>query len=960
MKQNLAIFLICSVCLFSCTGLSFGDGSDIVNRGSTRQDASLLNNDPGTYNAAADPNCLPPGIPSNLEGSKLIINGTKFDDLNGDGLRSQDENGLGGWTIVLKTDGMDYLQTTTNEEGRYSFQNLLPGVYTVSEINAAGWNQTAPGGGSYTINLVDKDAINYDFGNHLGPVRSVPKTYPIMSRNAWLIRSQGVNRLSETEGYNATDLKFQANVSFPPSFSLLNHVPYIPDERDQGVCGNCWVWGCTVPVEIANYFQNNVSDRLSIQYFNSNYNGGTGSWACCGGWEGVFASFYNSQKEFIPWSNTNANYRDGNRPCGGSTGVPAGSISTTPSYPITSIQWHLIPTRGSGITQDQAINNIKAILNQNKAVTLGFYLPDFSPFFSYWNSNSGVWNPDLYCGKPDGAYPGGHEVTVVGYNDTSPTDHYWIVLNSWGTDNAHPDGTYKVDMHMNYGCTNSGYYSYDFGYFNVVFSTINTAPNVPIAPSGPGNGTTGTSYTYVTSATDPDGNKVKYTFDWGDGTDQSQTGLVDSGSNASASHIWDAAGTYQISAFAMDSRGASSDWSNATEIVINEMPNRPPETPSPPTGPNSGTTGISYHYYASATDPDGDRVLYTFDWGDGTAQSQTGSVNSGSNAYASHSWSAAGTYQIKTLATDSEGADSGWSDSTAITVNEPPNSPPNTPSTPYGIASGKAGNAYGYATYASDPDKDQVKYTFDWGDGATSETDYVASGTQASGSHVWSSGGRYSVKARATDSKGANSGWSASKTVSIAGNSPPRTPSRPSGLSLGKIGTSYNFATYASDPDRDQVKYTIDWGDGTTYETGYFASGSRAIGSHTWSSGGSYLVKAMATDSNGANSGWSAVKTVIINAPPDLPQVPSGPGSGTLRTYYTYTTSATDPDGNRVKCTFDWGDGTISTTGLVNSGASVSANHRWTGAKTYQVKAKATDIKGATSEWSNSLSVTIT
>jgi hypothetical protein len=1060
MKQNLAIFLVCSVCLFSCTGLSFGDGFDIVNSSSTWQDASLLNKDPGTDNAAADPNSLPPGIPSSLEGSELIINGTKFDDLNGDGLRSKDENGLPGWTIVLKTDSMNYLQTTTDDEGRYSFQNLLPGIYTVSEINAAGWNQTAPGGGSYTINLVDKDAINYDFGNHPGPVRSVPKAHPIMSRNAWLIHSQGVKRLSEAEEYNTADLKAQANVSFPASMSLLGHVPYIPDERDQGVCGNCWVWGCTVPVEIANYFQNNVSDRLSIQYFNSNYNGGTGSWACCGGWEGIFASFYNAQKKFIPWSNTNANYRDGNRQCGSSTGVPAGSISTTPSYPITSIQWHLIPTRGSGITQDQAINNIKAILNQNKAVTLGFYLPDFSPFFSYWSSNSGVWNPDLYCGQPDGAYPGGHEVTIVGYNDTSPTDHYWIVLNSWGTDNAHPDGTYKVDMHMNYGCTNSGYYSYDFGYFDVVFSTVNKAPNEPLAPSGPGNGTTGTSYIYVTSTTDPDGDHIRYTFDWGDGTiqsqtslvnsgsnasashvwnsggiyqvrayatdsksassewsealtvainetpntppqmplvpigpnsgttetaysyitsatdpdgdrvlyifdwgdgtTQSQTGLVDSGSSAGASHIWDAAGIYQISAFAIDSRGASSDWSDATEIVINEMPNRPPETPSAPTGPNSATIGTSYLYVTSATDPDGDHIIYTFDWGDGSAQSQTGSVNSGSNAYASHSWSAAGTYLVIAFASDSEGADSGWSDSSTVIVNEPPNSPPNIPSTPYGVASGKAGNAYSYATYVSDPNSDQVKCTFDWGDGTTSETDYVASGTQATGSHTWSSGGTYRVKVMATDSKDANSGWSAAKTVIIAGNSPPKTPAKPTGLSLGKIGTSYGFATYAADPDRDQVMYTFDWGDGTTYETSYVASGARASGSHTWNNGGSYSVKAMATDSNGANSGWSAVKTVIINAPPDSPQAPSGPDSGARGAYYTYTASANDPDGNKVKYTFDWGDGTISTTGLANSGALVGASHRWIRAKTYQVKAKATDSQGAISEWSNSLSVTIT
>jgi hypothetical protein len=251
-------------------------------------------------------------------------------------------------------------------------------------------------------------------------------------------------------------------------------------------------------------------------------------------------------------------------------------------------------------------------------------------------------------------------------------------------------------------------------------------------------------------------------------------------------------------------------------------------------------------------------------------------------------------------------------------------------------------------------------YVFDWGYGTTSETDYVASGIQASGSHTWSSGGTYLVKAMANDSKGANSGWSAAKTVNIVGNSPPRTPAKPTGLSLGKTGTSYSYATYAADPDRDRVLYTFDWGDGTTTATGYVASGTQATGSHAWSSGGTYLVKAMATDSKGANSGWSSPMSVVINTPPNLPNVPSGPSSGIHGAYYTYTTSANDPEGNRVKCTFDWGDGTISTTALVNSGASVSASHKWNRATTYQIKAKATDSQGASSGWSGPLSVRMT
>jgi hypothetical protein len=46
---------------------------------------------------------------------------------------------------------------------------------------------------------------------------------------------------------------------------------------------------------------------------------------------------------------------------------------------------------------------------------------------------------------------------------------------------------------------------------------------------------------------------------------------------------------------------------------------------------------------------------------------------------------------------------------------------------------------------------------------------------------------------------------------------------------------------------------------------------------------------------------------------------------------FAFSITATDPDGNKVKYTFDWGDGTASTTSLVSSGASASSSHLWTG-----------------------------
>lgn len=78
------------------------------------------------------------------------------------------------------------------------------------------------------------------------------------------------------------------------SKSLLIHVPYVPAERNQGNCGNCWVWASTGVIETAYSIQDDVDERLSIQYLNSNLeNGISEDWACEGGSASGFANYYN-------------------------------------------------------------------------------------------------------------------------------------------------------------------------------------------------------------------------------------------------------------------------------------------------------------------------------------------------------------------------------------------------------------------------------------------------------------------------------------------------------------------------------------------------------------------------------------------------------------------------------------------------------------------------------------------
>jgi len=195
-------------------------------------------------------------------------------------------------------------------------------------------------------------------------------------------------------------------------------------------------------------------------------------------------------------------------------------------------------------------------------------------------------------------------------------------------------------------------------------------------------------------------------------------------------------------------------------------------------------------------------------------------------------------------------------------------------------------------------------------------------------------------------------------------NHDPNTPSTPSGPSTGYTGTSYTYSTSATDPDGDQVYYKFDWGDGTNSGwVGSYNSGQTGSASKTWTSPGTYSVKAKAKDTHEDESGWSSVKTVTItnpNSPPNTPSTPSGPTSRTVGQSGTYSTSATDPDGDQVQYRFDWGDGTTSDwTNLVPSGTSASKSHSWGSAGMYVVMAQTRDEHGATSGWSNGLTVTV-
>ena len=90
------------------------------------------------------------------------------------------------------------------------------------------------------------------------------------------------------------------------------------------------------------------------------------------------------------------------------------------------------------------------------------------------------------------------------------------------------------------------------------------------------------------------------------------------------------------------------------------------------------------------------------------------------------------------------------------------------------------------------------------------------------------------------------------------------------------------------------------------------------------------------------------------NKEPNTPVSPSGPSSGVISEQLSFSAHTTDPNDDDIAYQFEWGDDNISSwSSYVSSGDSVTQNHIYNLAGTYEVRVKAKDIKDKESEWSS-------
>ncbi|MCX7996066.1 MAG: hypothetical protein N3A65_09935 [candidate division WOR-3 bacterium] len=190
-------------------------------------------------------------------------------------------------------------------------------------------------------------------------------------------------------------------------------------------------------------------------------------------------------------------------------------------------------------------------------------------------------------------------------------------------------------------------------------------------------------------------------------------------------------------------------------------------------------------------------------------------------------------------------------------------------------------------------------------------------------------------------------------------NSPPAVPSTPAGPEYGYEDSVYNFSTSAQDPDGDNISIRFSWGNGDTSAwSSMVASGQSISASYAFSDTGRYNITAQAKDENENVSNWSASHSIRIlvlgaNNYPDAPARPSGPATGKVDSFYSFSTSSYDPDGDSVAIRFAWGDGDTSNwSNFVANNSVVVDSHFWPAEGSYYIRAQAKDIHGALSPWS--------
>lgn len=171
-------------------------------------------------------------------------------------------------------------------------------------------------------------------------------------------------------------------------------------------------------------------------------------------------------------------------------------------------------------------------------------------FNNYFNNTNNAWDDDINYWN----------ISIV-TEGTNIIGGPYLAGNFWNDYTGQDtDGDGLGDNNIPY--TSNGAIQDTGDYHPLSYANINLAPKKPQRPLGPTSGRADKQYTYSTSTTDPEGDRVYYKWEYKEGVTTSWIGPYDSGENCVQVFKWGNEGTYNIRVKSKDIHGDESPWSD--------------------------------------------------------------------------------------------------------------------------------------------------------------------------------------------------------------------------------------------------------------------------------------------------------------------------------------------------------------------------------------------------------------
>jgi PKD repeat protein len=237
---------------------------------------------------------------------------------------------------------------------------------------------------------------------------------------------------------------------------------------------------------------------------------------------------------------------------------------------------------------------------------------------------------------------------------------------------------------------------------------------------------------------DSDGDSLNYAWDFGDG---------EKGVGKTVSHKYTKGGVYQAKLTVDD--GTKTDCSSASDKILINVNSSPKAVIA---SKDTSSVGQIVNFdSSSSTDLDGDKLGYTWDFGDGT---------SASGNLVKHNYLKGGLYKVTMVVDDDKRTDCSSSIETHyIKVNTPPIA-----STGPNLVCCVNDEVEFDGSKSNDLDGDNLTYTWDFGDGETAEGVKVK--------HAYKKIGTYKVSLTVTDDSGVEGGFSTASFVATVNAEP--------------------------------------------------------------------------------------------------------------------------------------------------------------------------------------------